>query len=183
MDLIVIGGSAGALQVIYRLLPRLQLPLPVLVVMHINRQTQSTLEQSLSHMGRYARFACDKDKLAPGRVLLAPAGYHVLVNPDLTVSMGDGGRVNFAKPSIDVTFSSAAMTLGARVLGVLLSGANRDGAEGLKKLQDEGAKTLVQTPESAEFAMMPHAALDIMVPSRLVAPPEMAESIADLVQV
>ncbi|EMR01804.1 Chemotaxis response regulator protein-glutamate methylesterase [Cesiribacter andamanensis AMV16] len=101
----------------------------------------------------------EKETLAPGNVYIAPPNYHVLLEKDLSFSLDSSELENFSRPSIDVTFASAARVLGKGVAGILLSGANSDGSKGLKAIAEKGGLAIVQDPAEAEVATMPAAGL------------------------
>jgi two-component system chemotaxis response regulator CheB len=162
VDAVVIGGSAGAVSALLTLLPALpaDFPLPVVVVIHIARHHIGSLAEVFQSQSRLVvKEAEDKEPLVPGTVYLAPADYHVLVEPRRYVSLSNEEPVNFSRPSIDVLFGSAADAYGDTLLAIVLTGANRDGAQGLAAVCDAGGLALVQTPESAEAPAMPAAAL------------------------
>ena len=102
----------------------------------------------------------DKDYILPGHVYIAPPDYHLLLEDENTFSLDASEKIYFSRPSIDVTFESVAEVFGAAVIGILLSGANADGAIGLSKIQQAGGFTIVQDPESAEVDYMPRQAID-----------------------
>ena len=104
--------------------------------------------------------ADDKESIKPGLIYLAAADYHLLVEHDKHFALDDSEKINFSRPSIDVTFQSIAEVYGAGVTAILLSGANSDGVEGLRYIQNVGGKIVVQDPESAQVAFMPQAAVD-----------------------
>ena len=169
-DLIVIGVSAGGLNAVSAILKALpdDFPIPVAVVQHRARESDAlalVLQDSTSLK------VCEiEDKMAytPGRAYVAPPDYHVLV---------DGGHfalsvdepVTYSRPSIDVLFESAADELGSRLIGIVLTGANRDGAMGLRRIAEHGGHAIIQDPASAEVAYMPKAALEA-VPDAKVMP-------------
>ena len=160
---VVIGVSAGGIAALGQLLPRLpaDFPLPLVVVQHIHPSGGDYLPSSLD--GRCAlavKQADEKEALRPGTVYLAPANYHLLIEADATLSLSLEGPVRYARPSADVLFDSAVEAFGGRVVGVVLTGANDDGAAGLKRIKEAGGAALVQQPESAECDAMPRAALE-----------------------
>jgi two-component system chemotaxis response regulator CheB len=143
-DLLVIGGSAGSLDVLIRLLPALRkdLGMAIVIVLHRN-YTESLLQEVLSErMYSPVADAEEKDSLTPGAVYLAPADYHLLIEKDRTFSLDYSEKVNYSRPSIDVTFETAAEAYGAACVGVLLSGANADGAGGLGRIKLKGGLTI-----------------------------------------
>jgi two-component system chemotaxis response regulator CheB len=172
-DVVVIGASWGGLRALERILGGLDagFPVPVLVVQHREAGADDDLLARLldSHTPLRVTDAEDKTPLAPGTVLLAPPGYHVLVTDDGCAELSVDEPVQFSRPSIDVLFESAADAYGPRVLGVLLTGSNTDGAAGLEAIQRGGGFTVVQDPESAERPEMPRAALARITPDAVLA--------------
>ena len=158
----VIGGSAGSLQVIVSILTALgkNYPMPVVVVLHRNGGFESSLEDLLSSRTNQAiKEVEEKDFLNPGFVYICPADYHVLLEEDGSFSLDYSERVNFSRPSIDVTFRSAADVYGEGVIALILSGGNADGAEGMQYVKQRGGYTIVQDPDTAEVPYMPKQAL------------------------
>ncbi|HEY8582292.1 MAG TPA: chemotaxis protein CheB [Capillimicrobium sp.] len=161
-DLVVIGASWGGLHAISEVLGSLpaDLPAAVAVAQHRGEDDQELLAPLLARASRLpVRDADDKDRLVPGQALVAPAKYHLLVEGD-TVALSTDDPVAFSRPSIDVLFESAANARGDRVIGVLLTGANRDGAAGLAAIRRRGGVALVQDPAGAERPEMPRAGLE-----------------------
>jgi two-component system chemotaxis response regulator CheB len=117
----------------------------------------------------------DKEKLKKGHIYVAAPDYHVLVEPDESFSLSVEDPVCYSRPSIDVLFDSVADIFGASALGVLLSGANADGAKGLKAIHDAGGWTWVQRPDTAEAAEMPTSALELNASDLCLSPQEMSE--------
>ncbi|KTT13854.1 chemotaxis protein CheB [Pseudomonas oryzihabitans] len=162
LRLIVIGASAGGLQVLLRLLTALpaSFRLPLAVVLHLPDDRSSRLAELFQNrLALRVREAEDKDAILPGTLYFAPPGYHLLVEDDFSFSLSRDEPVQFSRPSIDVLFESAADALGEQVCGILLTGANHDGASGLHTLSQNGGVTVVQSPSSAEVPTMPEAAL------------------------
>jgi two-component system, chemotaxis family, protein-glutamate methylesterase/glutaminase len=161
--ILVIGGSAGSLSRVLRMLPHFTkaLDLSVIIIFHRKEADDSTLIDILSHKSEFKVVEVeDKDQLLKHHIYLAPPDYHLLIERDYTLSLDISEKVNFSRPSIDVTFDSAAEALGNRVIGLLLSGANADGVKGLKKIREKGGKVAVQDPKSAEVPYMPQQAVD-----------------------
>jgi two-component system, chemotaxis family, protein-glutamate methylesterase/glutaminase len=160
--MIVIGASLGgsrALQIILGGLPG-AFPLPLAVVLHRHREADDSLVRALQpHSPFPVSEALDKEPIDPGRLYLAPPDYHLLVEP-AHFSLSTDEPVNFARPSIDVLFESAADAFGAELVGVVLSGASRDGADGVAAIRRQGGTVIVQDPETAECKTMPAAALE-----------------------
>ena len=165
--LIVIGGSAGSLQVILRVLTLLDqhFRTPILLVLHRHVNADSPLEELLSFRSTLtSREIEEKDPIRDGHIYICPADYHVLVEKDFTFSLDDSEKINFSRPSIDVVFRSAAEVYRQDLLCVLLSGANGDGSAGLKFVQELGGITVVQDPADAQVPYMPQQALKTLTP-------------------
>jgi two-component system, chemotaxis family, protein-glutamate methylesterase/glutaminase len=171
ITLIVIGTSAGgisALQTLFKLLPE-NFSLPIVVTQHI--APKARIEPQLifgTSLNVTFEEAKDKTKIKPGHVYFAPPNYHLLVEKDFTLSLSQDEPVHFARPSIDVCFISAAHYVNSGVCGILLTGANADGALGLHTISENGGFTIVQDPNEAEFATMPGAALERFQPSAIL---------------
>ena len=160
-SIVVVGASLGGVQALARLLSALPRELSATVVAVLHRGVGSGEElvrflQSASVLP--VREAEDKDDLERGAVYLAPAGYHLLVEK-CGLALSTDGPVSWARPSIDVLFESAADAWGKRVIGVVLTGSNTDGAQGLARIQKRGGLTIVQAPSEAECRDMPEAAI------------------------
>lgn len=161
-EAIVIGASAGGLQALKTLLTAFpaSFPFPIAIVQHIADRSESVMAELLDRASRIAvNEAEDKELLRPGTAYLAPPGYHLLIEPDRSVSLSVDERVNYACPSIDVLFESAAEVFGKALIGIILTGANADGAHGLKTIKEHGGLAIVQNPENSESPAMPRAAL------------------------
>ncbi|MBO0707602.1 MAG: chemotaxis protein CheB [Candidatus Dormibacteraeota bacterium] len=160
-DIVVIGGSAGAieaLRTVIALLPR-SFPAAVFVVVHVLRSTESRLPGVLAARGSLpVAHARQGDPIVPGRVLVAPPDWHLLLRPD-HVELSHGPTENQTRPAIDPLFRSAAESFGPRVCGVVLSGMLDDGAAGLRRVVSAGGLGLVQDPEDAIHPEMPANAL------------------------
>ncbi|MEX3899598.1 chemotaxis protein CheB [Paraburkholderia sp. BR10954] len=161
-ELVVIGGSAGGIEVLNVLLAALpaRFAAAVMIVMHLPPDSPSYLVPALAHRCALPVLEPDAGELIqPGRVHVAPPGYHMLVEVDRTVALSTDAAVRFSRPSIDVLFESAATVYGERLLAILLSGANDDGALGLERVRTLGGTAWVQDPASAGSAEMPRAAI------------------------
>jgi two-component system chemotaxis response regulator CheB len=162
VDAIVIGGSAGAIDGLALLLPALgpELPIPVFIVVHLPRNRPSLLAEIFApNCPLPIREAEDKEPVAPGTVYFAPPDYHLLVDQGPRLALSADETVHFSRPSIDVLFESAADAYKDRLMGIILSGANEDGADGLAAVHRLGGVTVVQAPESAQATSMVTAAL------------------------
>jgi two-component system chemotaxis response regulator CheB len=169
---VVIGASAGGIAATRQLLAQLppDFPWPLFLVQHI----QAT--SGLDFAAVYARSpvpvleACDKATTAPGTLYMAPAGYHLLVETDFSLSLSVDDPVCYARPSIDVLFESAADAYGAGLVAVLLTGANADGANGVAAVHRRRGRVMIQDPATAEARAMPEAGLTRVKPEFLGAP-------------
>ena len=170
MPLVAIGCSAGGVTALVKLLDELPETFrsPIVLVQHMPENHPVNARNIYGRRGREAVEIEDKMPLGESKVFVAPGGYHTCLEEGLYFSLSQDEPVNFSRPSIDVFFASAASVLGPNLIGVLLTGANSDGAEGLKRAQELGAVTIVQEPSEAEFSKMPEAALQILKPDHVV---------------
>jgi two-component system, chemotaxis family, protein-glutamate methylesterase/glutaminase len=172
-EVVIIGTSWGglaALRTIVRGLPR-EFRLPVAIVQHRHRDSEALLARFLQEQTQLR--VCeieDKQPVEPGTVFVAPANYHMLVEQG-HFSLSTEAPVRYSRPSIDVALTTAADAYGHRAVGVVLTGSNADGAEGLRRIADAGGMSIVQDPETAEAPVMPRAALK-RVPTARVFPLE-----------
>ena len=161
-QIIVIGGSAGAMAALTKLLPVFPAgyPLPIVVAQHLHPwQDDYHLEHFGAQCALPVKEAGDKETIEAGTVYFAPPNYHLLINDDKTFSLSVDDKVNYARPSIDVLFESAVDVYAPWLVGVILTGANNDGAEGLRLIKERGGIAIVQDPQTAESSYMPKAAL------------------------
>jgi two-component system chemotaxis response regulator CheB len=160
---VAIGASAGAVQALLTILPALPTgyDLPVMVVVHVPPDRPNMLAPLLkARCGVTVREAEDKEPVVAGVIYFAPSDYHLLVETDETLALSTDEPVNYSRPSIDVLFESAADAYGAGLVGVILTGANHDGAAGLKAVMDAGGVVIVEDPAEAYASAMPLAALE-----------------------
>lgn len=160
---IVIGVSAGGMHALCTIIPALpaEFPLPVIVIQHLSPHSDNYTTRHLDKISNIrVKEVDEKEKILPGIVYTAPPNYHVLVEEDETFSLSVEERINWARPSIDVLFESAADVYGPALIGVILTGSNNDGSKGLKKIKEEGGLALVQDPHTAEVDGMPLAAIE-----------------------
>ncbi len=182
-DAVVIGGSAGSVQALDVLLPGLPATLraSVLVVLHLPRHRPSLLCNIFRPRCMLPLHeAEDKEPVAPGAVYFAPPDYHLLVEAGPALALSVDAPVHYCRPSIDVLFESAADTYGSRLLGIVLSGANHDGAHGLAAIEAAGGLAIVQHPASAGVRAMPEAALAHTRAPRILEPQQIAACLAAL---
>lgn len=180
-ELVVVGASWGGLAAISRLLGDLSPDLGIAVALVQHRASdQAGLAGLLATRARMpVHDVEDKGPIEPGRVYLAPPDYHLLVEPG-RFSLSTEERVQYARPSIDVLFESAADAYAERVIGVILTGANEDGAAGLARIKERGGVAIVQDPASAERGTMPAAALGATVADAVLPLEEIAPFLAGL---
>ena len=164
---IVIGVSTGgikALKTILSVLPS-KFELSVIIVMHRHKDADGYLEQLLDNECKMrVKQADEKEEITAGVVYVAPPNYHLLIEDDGVFSMSVEGAVNYARPSVDVVFESAAEVYGKGLIGVILTGANKDGSQGLKIIKEAGGLAIVQKPETSEVSDMPRAAIAAVKP-------------------
>ncbi len=172
-EAVVIGGSAGgleALEIILKTLPA-GFPAPVAAVFHLSPDSDNYMVEYLNRNCRvWIKEAEDKEMIHPGRVYLAPPNYHLMVNTDRTLVLSAEPRINYSRPSIDPLFETAADVLGTRLVGVLLSGANRDGSRGMKRIKENGGLAVVQSPETTLAPQMVEAAMATVTADHVLPP-------------
>jgi len=159
---VVIGTSAGGLKALKVILENLpdSFYLPIIIVQHLNPQSDGFLAQYLNqHSGLNVKEAESGEPIIQKHVYIAPANYHLLVEKNRTLSLTVSEKVNYARPSIDLLFESAAEVFLHCLIGILLTGANDDGSRGIAKINHFGGLTIAQNPESAEVNMMPVSAI------------------------
>ncbi len=180
VDAVVIGGSAGAIEVLLRVVETLpaDFGLPIVVVVHRLKNAPSHLAEVLgARCALPVSEARHGEPLVPGRVFVAPPDHHLRIDARHRFVLDTASPVHFSRPSIDVLFESAALAFGARVAGVLLTGGNEDGAAGLHAISRAGGVTLVQSPHTAEVPHMPEAALALFTPTHVLAPGELGPTL------
>lgn len=163
IQLIVIGGSAGAFLSILDIVKSLpqEFKFPILIVLHRKYSTQYDLDKLLSRQWNVKiKEITDKEKIEPGVAYLSPPDYHVLIEKEGIFALDNSEAVWYSRPSIDIAFESAVDVYEDKILAILLSGANRDGADGLLTIKEAGGITIVQDLEEAKFQAMPSAALE-----------------------
>lgn len=160
-EVAVVGCSAGGLRALQVVIPDLvgDLAAPVIVVCHTAGEVSTLCELIGRKASLLVREARERLRAEPGVVYVAPSDYHLLLEADMRFALSVDPRVSYSRPSIDVLFESAANACAPRVLGVVLTGGNHDGATGLKHIRDAGGIAIIQRPESSEVASMPAAAL------------------------
>jgi len=181
--LVVIGGSAGSLEVLLGILPRLN-PMPnhaVVIVLHRKTSEDSTLEELLALKSSIPLVDVeDKTMLTAGSIFVAPSGYHLLFEKNGELSLDASEKIHYSRPSIDVAFESASEAFGQNTTAILLSGANADGAAGVQVVKQAGGIIVVQDPETAEMPYMPASAIEKIIPDYIYKPQQLLEFINSL---
>jgi two-component system chemotaxis response regulator CheB len=160
-EIVVIGVSAGGMQALQKVLPHLpqDFPIPVVILQHVHASQSGYYIQHFNSLCKMTVSEAEPGvSPQPGCIYFAPPNYHLLIEPDKHFSLSVDQRVHYARPSIDVLFMSAADAYDASCLGIILTGANSDGAEGLKSIIDTGGSGIIQDPKEADYAAMPMAA-------------------------
>jgi len=168
---IVIGGSAGGVDALLTLLAHLPaaMRVPVICMLHMPASRESRLAEVFApRLPVPVREAVDKQLIDDATVYFAGSGYHLSIEQDYSFSLSCEPPVHFARPAIDVLMSSAADVYGERLVGILLTGANADGAAGMADIHARGGFTIVQDPNEAQVATMPRAAIAACTPSRIL---------------
>ena len=161
---IVIGGSAGSFQVLSHILHKipLEFQLPIIICCHRLKDIRSGFIEALALKSiKTIEEPDDKEKIRMGKVYLAPANYHMSIELGHSFSLSTEEMYNSSRPSIDITFETAAYTYKDKLIGILLTGANKDGALGMKSVKKMGGLTIVQDPEDCAVQTMPRAAMSI----------------------
>lgn len=182
---VVIGGSAGSLEVILPIISALPLQSNAvfIIVIHRKNDADSILADLLtSRTSLNVKEVEDKDPINQNTVYIAPPDYHLLIENDANFSLDSSEKIHHSRPSIDVTFESVAEVFKEKVIAILLSGANSDGAEGMQRVKELGGLTVVQDPASAEVDFMPKEAIRKNVVDKIVAGNKIPDLINSLLQ-
>jgi two-component system chemotaxis response regulator CheB len=162
-DAVVIGVSSGGFRALHTILPMFpqNFACPVIIVQHRASTDDDFFIESLdSHCELNVKEAVEKEKLQAGTVYISPGNYHLLVEKDKTLSLSVDEPVCYARPSIDVLFESASGAFGPRLIGVILTGANSDGSNGIRTIRENKGLTISQDPLDAETSVMPQSAIE-----------------------
>ncbi len=170
---IVIGGSAGSFSIVSKILAQIKpdFKYPIIVCLHRLKHIRSGLLEGLnlkSNLQVVEPF--DKDSIEGGKVYLAPSNYHLFVEYDSTISLSTEEVNNHSRPSIDYTFSSAATSFREKMIGIILTGANKDGAQGMFEVHRKNGYTIVQDPVTCDVDTMPKASLQLFTPDEILSP-------------
>ena len=182
-EAIVIGVSSGgmnAMKVMFSLLPK-DFSTPVIIVQHIGAHSDSQWIKLLNDKSNLPiKEADEKEKIENGKIYIAPPNYHLLIEKDRTFSLTVDERVNYSRPSIDVLFESAAEAYADKLIGVILTGSNNDGTNGIKRVKECGGLAIIQNPETAESAFMPKSAIAAIKPDYVLSLEAIAELLIEL---
>jgi two-component system, chemotaxis family, protein-glutamate methylesterase/glutaminase len=177
LSAVVIGTSAGGVEALMRILPSLPatMPVAILIVVHIPRERPSLLTDIFRQKcAMRVEEGIDKADIKPGHIYFAPPDYHMLVDAGPQIALSVDDAIQFSRPSIDVLFESAADVYGKKLLGILLTGGNEDGASGLAYIARCGGMTVLQDPAEAAAPAMPESALKVMTPTHVLRLDEIA---------
>ena len=183
VDAIVVGASAGGVEALLKVFAAIKVGfrLPIITVLHIPDERRSQLASVFqARLQIPVKEADDKEDIVPGTLYFAGPGYHLSVERDFSLSLSQEDRVFHSRPSIDILFESAADAYRERLVGVLLTGANNDGAFGLSLIKRAGGMTVVQDPAQAQARTMPEAALALHEPDYLLPLNDIGQLLAEL---
>lgn len=183
IKIVVIGGSAGSYNVIKKILLSLpaDFPLPIVLCLHRLKDVRNGFMESLNLNSKITvKEPDDKDLVKPGFAYLSPANYHLLVEPGHNFALSTEDNINFSRPSIDITFETAGYAFRDKMVGIILSGANSDGAKGMYNAFKNGAYTIIQDPENASFKTMPGEVLKLFTPHKVLTDNEIVDFINSL---
>ena len=168
--ILVIGGSAGSFRVVSQLLISLpeDYPWTIIICLHRLKTARTGFKEALSICTKFrVKEALDKERIEPSTAYLAPANYHLLIEYGHRLCLSTDSAVNHSRPSIDIAMETTAEVFKEKTTGILLSGANMDGAAGMKKIHEHGGVTVVQDPASADIKTMPQAVIDLFKPDHI----------------
>ncbi len=176
-SLLIIAGSAGSLNIILQVLPQIEPneKLAIIILIHRKEDNDSMLAEILNNKSRIPVFEVeDKDPIEGGKAYIAPANYHLLIERDGNFSLDNSEKVQYSRPSIDVSFQSAAEVYQSNLACILLSGANADGTLGVKHVLANKGRVAVQSPDTAEVPFMPSQAISENKKVTVIPPQDMA---------
>lgn len=180
IKVVVIGGSAGSFLVIAKILAELKpdFELPIFMCLHRLKNVNTGFEEALN-IGSVKKVQEPRDKevIKKGRIYLAPANYHMLAEIGNSITLSVDELYHFSRPSIDLTFDSFSYIYKNKMLGIILSGANSDGAEGMLKAHQRGAYTIVQEPEEAVVKTMVDSTLKLIKPNQILTTQQIIETL------
>ncbi len=171
---VVIGGSAGAFDILRMIVSSLppSMACPIIIVIHLPSHSSGLVDLFGNETALRVKQAEDKEPIEAGTIYIAPPSYHLLIESHRAFALSADPPVHFSRPAIDVLFEAARDVYGPNLIGILLSGASADGAAGLHEIHLAGGITIVQAPASADSPIMPAAALALFEPTHLWTPDE-----------
>ena len=182
---IVIGVSSGgmtALKFIFSALPA-GFSIPIIIVQHVSARSDNEWIKLLNDKSNLnIKEADEKEKIETGNVYIAPSNYHLLIEKDKTFSLTIDEYVNFARPSIDVMFESAAEAYKNKLIGIVLTGSNSDGTKGIKRIKELGGIAIIQDPETAESPNMPASAIAAIQPDYILSLEKIVQLLVKITQ-
>jgi two-component system, chemotaxis family, protein-glutamate methylesterase/glutaminase len=182
---ILIGGSAGSFRIVTEILDALpkDYPFTIIFILHRLKHIKSGFVEALLNKSLLpVSEPYDKEAILPKHVYIAPANYHLYIEPDRTFALSSEEQVNHSRPSIDLTFASAGFSLKEKALGILLSGANKDGAAGLRTLEEYGGTIIVQDPLEASVRTMPDAGIEMTNSKKILTSQKIIEFLLNMNQ-
>lgn len=180
---VIIGGSWGGIEAVNAIISKLpaNFPIPIIVVLHQHRRAVGRIHEIFQRQTALkVKEADEKEKPIAGSVYIAPANYHLLVEKDQTFSFSIDEHVHFSRPSIDVAFESSAEVFRNDLIGVLLTGANHDGAAGLGRIKYFGGLAIAQNPDTAQAPAMPQSAIDQVKVDQILELPEISDYLVSI---
>ncbi len=168
---IVIGASAGGFHALKKLLTKLpnEFSMPIFIVQHMSPTSDNYMAEFLNKKSDLVvKEADEKEEIKGGTVYIAPPNYHMLIEEDFSISLSTENKINYSRPSIDILFESASFVYGRSLIGVVLTGANSDGTNGLLSIKNNGGYCIVQEPTEAESTAMPLAAIEKVAPHKVL---------------
>jgi|FLOH01.1.fsa_nt_gi two-component system, chemotaxis family, protein-glutamate methylesterase/glutaminase len=180
---VVIGSSAGGFQALGRLIPKFpkEFSMPIFIVQHTSANSDNYLAKHLDKLSNLiVKEADEKEIIQSGYVYIAPPNYHLLIEEDHTLSLSTEAKKNYSRPSIDILFETAAIAFTDSLIGVVLTGANNDGAKGLLEIKKAGGYCIVQQPKDAHVDTMPVSAIELVKPNKILNIDDIADFIIEL---
>ncbi len=180
---IAMGASFGGMESVKKVITGLpsDFKIPIAVVLHIGSNNIDTYMSVLQKHSHYkVKEAEEKEALKEQTIYFAPPNYHLLIEEDFTLSLSTDEKVNFSRPAIDVLFETAAWSVKNHLIGILLTGSNKDGAAGLQTIKEHGGTTIVENPETASAKTMPETAIKICNPDYILNLKDIAAKIVEI---
>ena len=178
---VIIGGSAGSFQVVIQILERISpsLQMPVFLCMHRLKHVRKGFEETLAYNAALqVREPFDKEEIRKGFVYLAPANYHMLIEMEGAIALSTEDPLHHSRPSLDMSFSSAADVYGVGLISILLSGANQDGTKGVAAIKENHGTVIIQDPDDCEIATMCESAIKLTTPDHILTASEIVEFVS-----